>query len=150
MPLLEAKSLTFAWLVSAKNNTKPRLEPMPTGYLYVLLTLLFTVYGQLILKWRLNQLQLTFGQGLLEKAKGLLTLLIDPYIFSGFFAAFLAAMCWMVAMSKLPITLAYPFMSLAPALVFIFGVWFLNEDFSWGKVFGLVLIGLGIFVTVKY
>jgi undecaprenyl phosphate-alpha-L-ara4N flippase subunit ArnF len=123
---------------------------MSPGYRFVLLTLLFTVYGQLVLKWRLNQLNLSWGEGIWEKAKGMLGLLFDPYIFSGFFAAFLAAMCWMAAMSKLPITVAYPFMSLAPALVFIFGVWFLNEDFSWGKVFGLALIGLGIFVTVKY
>lgn len=52
-------------------------------------------------------------------------------------------------MSKFEITKAYPFMSLAPALVFMVGILVLDESFSWGKVVGLVLIILGTIVTVK-
>jgi undecaprenyl phosphate-alpha-L-ara4N flippase subunit ArnF len=41
-------------------------------------------------------------------------------------------------------------MSLAPAIVFLLGVWLLGETFTIGKVIGLVLIIIGLIVTVKY
>jgi undecaprenyl phosphate-alpha-L-ara4N flippase subunit ArnF len=59
-------------------------------------------------------------------------------------------MFWMAAMTKFEITKAYPFMSLAPALVFLIGILFLGESFSWGKVIGLVFIIFGTIITVKY
>lgn len=118
-------------------------------YFYIFGTLLFTVYGQIILKWRLNQLQ-PLPAHLQDKMIFLLKSLIDPYIFSGFLSAFLASICWMAAMTVFEITKAYPFMSLAPALVFLVGITFLGETFTWGKIIGLMLIIMGTVVTVKY
>ncbi|HRN82800.1 MAG TPA: hypothetical protein PK666_10530, partial [Nitrosomonas europaea] len=60
-------------------------------YLYIVATIAFTVYGQLILKWRIAQ----FGAlpvELVDKLKFLFVLLLDPAIFSGFAAAFLASL----------------------------------------------------------
>jgi undecaprenyl phosphate-alpha-L-ara4N flippase subunit ArnF len=120
-------------------------------YLYIFATLLFTVYGQLILKWRIGRLGFALPEtGVLDKFVSLIRLVFDPFILSGFFSAFIASMFWMAAMSKFEITEAYPFMSLAPAIVFILGVWLLGETFTIGKVIGLVLIIIGIIVTVKF
>jgi len=120
------------------------------GYIYILFTLVFTVYGQIILKWRITQLNFELSDGLFPKIRDLFNLLIDVYIFSGFLSAFVASLFWMAAMSKLDITIAYPFMSLAPVLVFVIGVMFLNEEFTWGKVIGLAFIILGLIYTVKF
>ncbi len=120
-----------------------------TGYVYIFGTILFTIYGQIILKWRLN----TFGilpDSSFDKIKFLLGALFDLYILSGFVSAFIASMFWMAAMTKFEITVAYPFMSLSPALVFFIGIFFLEESFTWGKVIGLLLIILGTIVTVKF
>lgn len=103
------------------------------------------------MKWRINILQFTLPEeGIISKFVALLKLIFDPFIFSGFLSAFIASLFWMTAMSKFEITQAYPFMSLAPAIVFLLGVWLLNETFTWGKVIGLVLIMVGIIVTVKF
>ena len=119
-------------------------------YFYIFGTLFFTVYGQLILKWRLGNLSFLLPQGnILEKLVSLLKLIFDPYIFSGFASAFIASLFWMAAMTKFQITEAYPFMSLAPAIVFVLGIWLLGETFTWGKVIGLVLIIVGVIITVK-
>lgn len=120
------------------------------NYLYIFGTLIFTVYGQIILKWRLSSLKIILPEGLIQKLVVLIKLIFDPFLFSGFVSAFIASLFWMVAMTKFEITTAYPFMSLAPALVFIIGVLFLGEIFTIGKVIGLALIMLGIIVTVKY
>lgn len=120
-------------------------------YLYVFGTILFTVYGQMVMKWRINKLGFTLPEiGFGDKAIALLKLIFDPFMFSGFVSAFIASMFWMAAMSKFEITQAYPFMSLAPAIVFLLGVFFLNETFTVGKVIGLVLIVIGTIVTVKF
>lgn len=120
-------------------------------YLYVFATLFFTVYGQMILKWRISKLGFALpDSGLVDKFVALFRLVFDPFILSGFISAFVASMFWMAAMTKFQITEAYPFMSLAPALVFLLGVWLLGETFTVGKVVGLVLIIVGLIVTVKY
>jgi undecaprenyl phosphate-alpha-L-ara4N flippase subunit ArnF len=119
-------------------------------YLYIANTIIFTVYGQIILKWRIKFLNWAMIEGnIYEKIKCYLRLLFDPFIFSGFISAFIASICWTMAMSKFEITKAYPFMSLSPAIVFLLGVFILKEPFTIGKVIGLVLIILGIIVTVK-
>ncbi|HEU0135863.1 MAG TPA: EamA family transporter [Flavobacterium sp.] len=119
-------------------------------YFYIFGTIIFTVYGQIILKWRLTTLKVVLPEALFDKIITLLKILLDPYIFSGFVSAFVASLFWMGAMTKFEITQAYPFMSLAPALVFIVGILFLGETFTVGKIVGLALIILGTIVTVKF
>ncbi|KGO89065.1 EamA family transporter [Flavobacterium suncheonense] len=119
-------------------------------YLYIAGTLFFTVYGQIVLKWRLSLLKVILPERVIDKGIYLTKLILDPFVFSGFVSAFIASLFWMAAMTKLEITTAYPFMSLAPALVFMIGVLFLGETFTVGKAVGLVLIIVGTMVTVKY
>lgn len=52
------------------------------GYLYIAGTVLFTVYGQLVLKWRIVNYR-AIPQELGSKLFFLFKLLFDPYIFSG-------------------------------------------------------------------
>ncbi|NBJ68281.1 MULTISPECIES: EamA family transporter [Clostridia] len=115
------------------------------GYIYILGTIGFTVYGQLILKWKINQ----YGElpdAFWKKMMFLLQLLLNPWILSGLFAACLAALCWMVAMTKFDISYAYPFMSLSFILVFILSVLLFNEPVSTQKVIGFSLIIIGIII----
>lgn len=119
------------------------------GYVYIFGTMFFTVYGQLIIKWRIGNygvLPVEFY----DKAIFLLKLFLDPFIFSGFVSAFLASMFWMAAMTKFELSYAYPFMGLTFILVSIFGMLFLNESFSLYKMIGLALIVIGIIITARY
>jgi undecaprenyl phosphate-alpha-L-ara4N flippase subunit ArnF len=119
-------------------------------YLYIASTILFTVYGQMILKWRIINLNWAMTNGnAVAKVKCYLELLFDPFVLSGFVSAFVASICWVMALSKFEITAAYPFMSLSPAIVFVVGILVFNETFTVGKVVGLVLIILGLIATVK-
>lgn len=121
------------------------------GYLYIFLTILFTVYGQVILKWRISNLNwsLTTTEGVGQMIVSYVKFLFDPLIFSGFVSAFIASIFWMLAMTKFELTYAYPFMSLSPALVFVIGILVLGEAFTMGKILGLLLIMIGILITVK-
>ena len=117
-------------------------------YLYILATLVFTVYGQLILKWRIAQLGQLPAE-LIDKLKFLIGLLFDPAIFSGFAASFLASLAWMAAMTKFDLSHAYPFMSLNFVVVLLLSGWLLNEPLSFHKIAGVGLIVIGTVITTR-
>ncbi len=117
-------------------------------YLYIVATIVFTVYGQLILKFRISK----FGPlpvDAFAKLKFLISLLFDPAIFSGFAAAFLASLAWMAAMTKFELSYAYPFMSLNFVIVLLLSGYLLNEPFTLQKTVGVTLIVLGTMVAAR-
>ncbi len=118
------------------------------GYVYILLTVLLTAYGQLILKWRMNFLPQPPAP-LPVKFWFLFKIIFDPYIFSGFFAAFLASLTWMAALAKFELSFAYPFMSLAFVVVLVGGYFFLHESITVPKVIGMVLIVAGLVIASR-
>lgn len=114
--------------------------------LYIIGTVLLTVYGQLILKWRVSQhiLPSEFSQKFIYLSKLVLT---DFFVLSGFAAAFLASLCWMTAIKNMNLSTAYPFMSLSFILVVFLSAIFFNEKISYFTVLGLMLICAGIAVV---
>jgi uncharacterized membrane protein len=117
-------------------------------YFYIFSTIGFTVYGQLILKWRIAR----FGPlpvHTREKVIFLVSLLFDPAIFSGFAAAFLASLAWMAAMTKFDLSHAYPFMSLNFVVVLLLSGWLLSEPVTLKKALGVGLIVLGTAVAAR-
>lgn len=117
-------------------------------YLYIIATIIFTVYGQLILKWRITAVG-QLPEELTEKIKFLFLLLLDPIILSGFLAAFLASMTWMVAMAKFQLSHAYPFMSLNFVIVLILSNYLLNEPLTVPKALGVTLIVIGTAISAR-
>lgn len=118
------------------------------AHLYIFGTILFTVYGQMIIKWRMSShggLPVELG----PKLFFLCRLFFDPFILSGFISAFLASLCWMAAMTQFELSYAYPFMGLTFVLVFTASVFLLGEQVTVGKLVGLVLIVAGIIVTSR-
>ncbi|WP_077328235.1 EamA family transporter [Virgibacillus siamensis] len=116
------------------------------GYFYIFATIFFTVYGQLILKWKIDQAG-SLPQDWSDKLIFLVQLLLHPWILSGFLSAFIASLFWMAAMTKFNISYAYPFMSLSFVLVFVLSVFLFGDPVTVQKVIGLALIVAGIIVT---
>lgn len=116
------------------------------SYLYIALTILFTVYGQVVIKWQAAQAgPLPAGAG--EKLLFLLRLVfLNPWVMSGLFAAFLASLAWVAAMTRFPLSHAYPFMSLAFVLVLFLSAIFFQEPITWPKIVGMTLIVAGIVI----
>ena len=76
-------------------------------------------------------------------------LLADPLILSGLVSAFVAAIFWMAAMTKLKLGVAYPFIGLNFVLIFLLSVLMLKEPFSDYRLTGVLLIVAGIFVATR-
>lgn len=117
-------------------------------YLYILMTILFTVYGQLVLKARVVVAG-PLPAPPADKLAFLLALFLDPWVLSGFFSAFLAAICWMAAMTRFELSYAYPFMSLSFVLVLIFSSIFFDESLSPAKLIGTTLVIFGLIILTR-
>ena len=117
-------------------------------YSYLFLTILFTVYGQVVLKWRVNlhgSAPADFG----EKLKFFMHMLSDVWVLSGFLAGFGAALAWMLTVSKFDLSFAYPFMSLCFVIVLLLSNFIFKEPLSAPKVVGVALIVLGTIVVSR-
>lgn len=118
-------------------------------FLYIFGTVVFTVYGQLILKWRIGK----YGQLPdlpTDKVVFLLKAVFDPFIFSGLFAAFIASLFWMAAMTKFDVSFAYPLITAGLTFITVFfAIVILNESVSLNKVFGVLLIMSGVLIMMR-
>ncbi len=116
------------------------------GYVYVAVTLGLTVYGQLIVKWRVDRAG-HFPADLGGKASYLSGLLFDPWVLTALLGALIAALSWMAALTYLNLSRAYPFMGLSFGLVAIFSAIFFAEPLGALKVAGVLLVMFGIAVV---
>ncbi|MDF2690484.1 MAG: rane protein [Gammaproteobacteria bacterium] len=113
------------------------------GLLYVAFTVLCTVIGQLIIKWQMSYIG-ALPIGISPKILVILKLMTNFWILGALFLAYLASLSWMIAMTKLPLSYAYPFTSLSILLVFIAGALFFKEPVQLLQIIGVSLIILGI------
>jgi multidrug transporter EmrE-like cation transporter len=115
------------------------------SYFYIACTVLLTVYGQIIIKAQVMQAG-PFPEAPADKLWFLARLLLNPWIISALMAALLAAVAWMAAMTKLPLSHAYPYTSLAFVLVLGLSALCFGEPLTMPKLAGVALIVIGIAV----
>jgi drug/metabolite transporter (DMT)-like permease len=116
-------------------------------YGYVAATVALTVYGQLVLKYRMRDIVLPADA--LDKVRVLVLAIFDPAIFSCFVAGFAASLTWMAAMSRLDLSHAYPFTSHTFVFVLVLSGWLLSEPITVNKVVGIALIVAGTVVAAR-
>lgn len=115
------------------------------GFTYVLATVFLTVYGQIVLKWRISKASV-FPDLLSERIFFFLGMIRDPWVLSSIVAGFFAFLCWMAALTKFDLSYAYPFMSLSFLLVLILSVAFFHEPLTIPKVLGVGFVVAGIII----
>lgn len=117
----------------------------PMTYLYVLATVGLGLYGQLVLKWQMSSMG-PAPHGLPALLPFLLKAMLNPWVLSSIFSAFLGMVTWMATLSRLPLSQAYPFVSLSFPLV-LFSSWLVfGEPLTAFKVLGVALIMAGLIV----
>jgi multidrug transporter EmrE-like cation transporter len=116
--------------------------------IYVLVTIVLTAYGQLALKWHLDRSG-PMPSDSLAACLFLLRQLAFPLVISSFASAFLASLTWMAALTRMELSVAYPFMSLAFPLVALVSVPLFGEQFTILKATGTGFIMFGLFLLSR-
>ena len=124
------------------------MTPRFSDHLLIVGTVLFTVYSQLIMRWQVG-LAGSLPAGIDEKIVFVGRLLINPWVFSGIVATFLAGIFWMLTMTRFEISYAFPFVSLNYVIVLLAGFLLFGETFSTAKLIGTALIVAGLVIIAK-
>jgi len=112
-------------------------------FVYIFITIVLTVYGQLIVKWQVS-LAGDFPAAHWDKIMFLGKLMLNPWVISSMVAALLASFTWIAALTQLQLSYAYPFMGLTFVLVLLLSTLFFQESINWFKISGVALIITGI------
>ena len=120
----------------------------PVALLGLALTVAFTVIGQVLTK-----------QGMLEMGPSpgrwpdifvfITRSLLNVRVILGLLSAVAAALAWLVAVSRSPLSFAYPFMGLSLILVLLFSSLLFGEVVPWNRWAGVVIVCLGLFVATR-
>jgi multidrug transporter EmrE-like cation transporter len=111
-------------------------------YLPLLLSVAFTVLGQIAFKLQMLQAGPLPAGFLLIQA-------FRPWGFSGVIAGCFAVLFWMAALTRFELSVAYPFSALSFVLMVLLSHWCFRESLTPLKLFGVLLIVGGIVLVGK-
>ncbi len=116
----------------------------------VLAYIVFNSFGALIIKYKINEMGTIQLSSFRFVIKYFYELIKSPLIICGIFSIFISAFVWMVALSRLQISIAYP---VAVGLNFIVVVTvaliFFKEHLSVEKIIGIILIFISVFLISR-
>jgi drug/metabolite transporter (DMT)-like permease len=115
---------------------------------YILIAILAAATGQILLKQgvtTIGALTITLGQ----LGDILWRLGTNPYVIIGLTAYVVGELFWLAALSRVDLSYAYPFASLSYVFMLAASWLVFNEDISWVRLLGTVIIGLGVFLVSR-
>lgn len=113
------------------------------GYVFALSSVLLVTLGQLLMKWGVSHFPVSHS--LAES----LTSLPVIFIVAGLVAYALSMGCWMLALAHLPLSRAYPMLSLSYVFVYCLAVvlpWY-SDTWSAIRILGVGLVAFGVFLV---
>ncbi|KAB2952572.1 EamA family transporter [Heliorestis acidaminivorans] len=119
------------------------------GLYLILLSIFMGALGQVLLKMGANKLVLTGGPLVTAFIQGITQIIKNPLILGGFLLFGLSSLIWIVAISKVELSLAYPMVSLGYVLVLFLSWAFLGETLSLIRISGVLVICLGVYLIAQ-
>jgi small multidrug resistance pump len=111
--------------------------PLLPYYLALIAAIIGGIGGQLLLKAGSVGAQSTIAQ-----------LMRTPTIVGlGFYAV--SALLYVIALRKIPVSLAFPSVSISYAVIALLGYVFWSEPVGWGQVAGITLICVGVLLLYR-
>lgn len=117
-----------------------------TAFLILLGAICLTVTGELFLKTGMNRVGTVGIQGLLQSLGRVIG---TPQIWVGFFFVFSGALVWLVVLSRVPLSWAYPMLSLGYILVLFFSSVALGEHVSPARWVGTLIVIAGVWLVYR-
>ena len=131
-------------MATPKSLVQEKGEKHSVMFVIVLgVAILLGVAGQLLLKEGVSQ------AGPLGLNFGLILVIFRPVVFSGFVLYGLSSILWLLVLSKVQLSIAYPMLAIGYILI-VFASWiFLKEPLTAFKIIGSLVIGFGVFLISR-
>lgn len=73
----------------------------------------------------------------------------NPSIIAGLTCYVVSVIVWMLVLSRVEVSYAYPFLSVGYILTAFLGYWYFSEVITAGRIFGIFLICLGVIFVAR-
>ena len=116
--------------------------------LLIFISVILGVLGQLSMK----QGMLKVGYIPLELTKlssNFSRIITTPFVFLGLFLYAVSAMFWLVVLSRVELSYAYPMISIGYVLIVLFSWVLFHEHISSGRILGVLLICSGVLMVAR-
>src|SRR3989339_1113632 len=116
------------------------------NYLILATSVLLAVAGQLLMKKGM----LGFGSfPVSQLLSNLIPMFLNPFVFLGFVCFGLSSIFWLVVLSRLPLSLVYPMVSVAYVVVAFASIIFFHETVSLVRWVGIAVIIFGVILISR-
>jgi drug/metabolite transporter (DMT)-like permease len=104
--------------------------------------------AQLLLK--LGMKEIGTGNGMFSNGViSLFQVIFSPLVFSGLVVYGLSTIAWLWVLSKVDLSIAYPFLGISFIFTLLFGIFLLGEALSAYKLIGTMMIVIGCFLVAR-
>ena len=119
-----------------------------TAIVFILITIVFTVVGQLLVKQGIREVSGSLGQAS-EATLLIVRALTNWKVVLGLGSAVIAALSWMVAVSHSDLSFAYPFMGLPIVLVLALSGALFGEVVPITRWVGVGIVCVGLLIAAR-
>ena len=120
-----------------------------SSVLLILLSISIAVTGQILLKIGIDRIGIN-GFGSMKALTGLFSGIIrSPMVLTGLFLYFISAAIWLVILSTVDLSFAYPFIGLSYVLVLILSKFILKEEVNPIRWIGGFIITAGVVIISR-
>ena len=117
-----------------------------SGFLLIVFSVTLSAIAQTFFKYGVSGVSIASESSLVMKVWILLT---TPFVLIGLGCYGVGTIIWLFALKHIDLSLAYPFVGLSFIMVFVFGVFFLDEAFSVHRLIGTCIVIAGILVLAR-
>lgn len=115
----------------------------------ILFSVTLTAFAQVVLKAGMSRRAIQDALASPVGFKWFARLALEPLVVLGLLIYFLAALVWLLVLSKTDVGLAYPFVALGFVLTALMGRFFFGESLTPVQVGGIVVICAGVLMLAR-
>lgn len=119
------------------------------AFLLVLTGVLLNAAAQVLLKAGVQRLGGAISLHLGTMVKAGLALALNPFILAGLSCYVVSVCVWLLALSRAPVSIAYPMLSIGYVVTALFAWLYLGEHLGPGRWLGIGVIILGVFLVAR-
>jgi drug/metabolite transporter (DMT)-like permease len=121
---------------------------MKLSIVYIMISVLAGAVGQIMLKKGMSSMgPLTFAFS--ELGSILLRIGTNPFVIGGLAIYVSGTLFWLMALSRVDLSFAYPFASLSYVVMLVASWLLFRENISGMRLLGTLVIGLGVFLISR-
>lgn len=120
-----------------------------SSILLILFSISIAVAGQILLKIGINRIEIVDFSGLEALKQLFFGVIKSPLVISGLFLYVISAAIWLIVLSAVDLSFAYPFIGFTYVMVLVLSKLILKEDVNPIRWAGALIITIGVIVISR-